>query len=147
MHDHHHPHDHHHHPHHGHNSSDAAQWQTPHLPEGEAPPVSPEAQDLDLVELAFFNGFLAAEDPTSFIRLSGIPFEATDGDGQRLVLLRVEQQATTDLGSVTPYLGGEDFSYHPLPAKLTSKRSEVRFIFSTGSSTRALSFSEARALS
>ena len=33
--------------------------------------------DLDQVEAAFVEGFLAASDPTSFLRLAGIPFKAT----------------------------------------------------------------------
>ena len=91
-HDHAHPHSHSHvHPHghshlHGHNAHGASQWQTPHLPEGEeAAPPSPEAQDMDLVERAFFDGFTSAPDPTSFLRLSGIPFEASDKEGARMV--------------------------------------------------------------
>ncbi len=152
-HDHAHPHSHSHvHPHghshlHGHNAHGASQWQTPHLPEGEeAAPPSPEAQDMDLVERAFFDGFTSAPDPTSFLRLSGIPFEASDKEGARMVLLRVEQNQSTDLGSVTPTLGGEAFSYHPLPAKMISRRQGLSFVYSAGRETHSLSFEEARAL-
>ena len=35
--------------------------------------------DLDLVEMAFVEGFATATDPTSFLRLARIPFEAVDG--------------------------------------------------------------------
>ena len=81
--------------------------------------------------------------PTSFLRLSGISFEAKDTEGARLVLLRVEYTQSTDLGSVTPTLGGETFSYHPLPAKIVSRLS---FIYSAGRVTHSLSFEEARTL-
>ncbi len=40
--------------------------------------------DLDKVEKAFVDGFLAATDPTSFLRLARVPFEmAADGAGLR----------------------------------------------------------------
>lgn len=81
--------------------------------------------------------------PTSFLRLSRISFEAKDTEGARLVLLREEYNQSTDLGSVTPTLGGETFSYHPLPAKIVSR---VSFIYSAGRVTHSLSFEEARTL-
>ena len=108
-HDHEHYHDHDHAPHGpGHNlphgASGAAQWQTPHRPEGPSgtPAVEP---DLDKVEKAFVDGFLAATDPTSFLRLARVPFEISV-NGASLRLLRVEIDALTDVGSLTPHLGG-----------------------------------------
>ena len=88
-HDHEHHHDHDHAPHGpGHNlphgASGAAQWQTPHRPEGPSgtPAVEP---DLDKVEKAFVDGFLAATDPTSFLRLARVPFEmSVNGASLRL---------------------------------------------------------------
>src|SRR5215218_2619888 len=56
--------------------------------------------DLDLVEKAFVTGFADAPDPTSFLRLARIPFEAHATDSTRLVLLRVETDLVTDIGAV-----------------------------------------------
>jgi len=56
--------------------------------------------DLDLVEKAFVTGFADAPDPTSFLRLARIPFEAHAADGTRLVLLRVGTDLVTDIGAV-----------------------------------------------
>lgn len=133
----------------GHNlpSASPAQWQTPHLPEGTKVQVDDQlAADADLVEQSFVEGFLAASDPTSFLRLAGIPFQARDGAGKTLSLLRVNLDQAVDVGSVTPHLGGQTYRYDPLPAKLVSKRQDLRFIYHDGEKLCALSFTEARRL-
>lgn len=133
----------------GHNHPPAAaQWQTPHLPDGTKVQVDERAEpDVDLVEDSFVEGFQAASDPTSFLRLAGIPFTMTDGAGRTLSLLRVALDQTTDVGSVTPHVGGGSYRYDPLPAKMVSKRRDLRFIYHDGEALQALSFSEARGLS
>lgn len=131
----------------GHNGPPAAaQWQTPHLPKGSEVQVD-DQHDVDLVEQSFVEGFQAASDPTSFLRLAGIPFSVSDGAGRLLSLLRVELDQTTDVGSITPHLGGQSYRYDPLPAKLVSKRRSLRFVYHDGETLRALSFAEARGLS
>jgi hypothetical protein len=132
----------------GHNGPPvAAQWQTPHLPKGSEVQVDGQpAADVDLVEQSFVEGFSTASDPTSFLRLAGIPFSATDADGKTLSLLRVTIDQTADVGSVTPHLGGQSYRYDPLPAKMVSKRQDLRFVYHDGEKLCALSFSEARRL-
>lgn len=143
------PHDHVHVHAHAHGRNDApAQWQTPHLHDHHhhEPPQPDEERDLDLVEQAFVDGFGAAADPTSFLRLAGVPFEGVDAEGRRLALLRVERDQATDIGAITPRLGGGAFRYDPLPAKMTTRRDRLRFIYFDGAEIRALGFAEARAL-
>jgi hypothetical protein len=151
-----HDHDHHHHggaparPGPGHNHATepkpATQWQTPHLAD-HAPAHDHGEPDLDLVEAAFVEAFLPASDPTSFLRLARVPFEARAADGSRLVLLRVETDAATDVGSVTPHLGGGSFRYDPLPAKMTTRRRGLRFVYFDGTGLRPLTLAEVRELS
>ena len=129
----------------GHNSrGDAVQWQTPHDPDASLPQEGGEA-DLDLVEAAFVDGFRKAEDPTSFLRLAGIPFEGQQ-DGKTLKLLRVESQQITDVASLTPYLGGQEFRHDPLPKALVGERSQLAFCYFDGQDVVNLSFAQARAL-
>ena len=136
----------------GHNHAqqprDVAQWQTPHLGEGAQPAHdgAPSEPDLDQVESAFVEGFAAASDPTSFLRLAHVPFETEAADGGKLVLLRVEADFVTDVGSIMPHLGGETFRYDPLPAALVSRRRRLRFIYRDDHGIRALSFAQVRAL-
>jgi hypothetical protein len=133
----------------GHNrpAAGVAQWQTPHLPKGaQSPAADAPEPDFDLVEASFVEGFAAASDPTSFLRLAGVPFRARDDQGRALCLLRVQRDETTDVGAVAPYLGGSGYRYDPLPAKLVSKRRRLHFIYHDGEALHELTFAAARAL-
>jgi hypothetical protein len=123
----------------------AAQWQTPHRSDEPAEAV-PAGTDLDLVEAAFVEGFLAASDTTSFLRLAQVPFEAVGPDGAKLVLLRVEIDAVADVGSVTPHLGGGSFRYDPLPGRMVSRRKRLRLVYFDGQALRPLELAAATAL-
>ena len=160
MHDGHDHHDHHHHPHPhphphpmaGHNHAAApqkvVQWQAPHRENGDDSPDSHEAgePDLDLVEAAFVEGFVAASDPTSFLRLAQVPFTAGAADGAVLSLLRVEVDCVADVGALTPHMGGASFHYDPLPARMISRRKRLRLVYFDGQRLRTLALSEARGL-
>jgi hypothetical protein len=134
-------------PGHNHGPRRPVQWQVPHRPHdhGEPAPDRPEP-DFDLVEAAFAEGFGTASDPTSFLRLAGVPFEAMDAAGNRLCLLRVELEQVADMGTVTPQLGGGSFRYDPLPAKLVSRRRRLRLVYHDGTGLRPLTLGEVRLL-
>lgn len=136
----------------GHNrpraSEQPAQWQLRHVDNG-----SPETDgqrdgetDLDLVAAAFVEGFLAASDPTSFLRLAKVPFQASDADGTQLALLRVEIDTIADVGSITPHLGGASFRYDPLPIRMVSRRKRVRLVYFDGQGLRPFDLAEAMKL-
>ena len=131
----------------GHNqpTASAAQWQTPHLPNGTKVQVD-DQRDADLVEESFVEGFSRASDPTSFLRLAGVPFSVVDESGKTLSLLRVQLDQTTDVGSITPHLGGESYRYDPLPSKMVSKRQSLRFVYHDGQGLRELDLSTAKQL-
>jgi hypothetical protein len=118
------------------------QWQTPHRSHAEQNPAASET-DLDKVEAAFVESFFAASDQASFLRLARIPFQIGPTDG-RLQLLRVEIDALTDVGTLTPHLGGKTFRYDTLPAELISQRRRLRFVYFDGKGLHALTFAEAR---
>ncbi len=138
-------HDHHHHGF-GHNGHRApTQWQTPHLPDHVPVPEAPAEPDLDLVEKSFLDAFPKISDATSFLRLAGVPFVGRTDDGRMFNLLRVEAQLVTDIGALSPGLGG-GHRYDPLPAAMVSKRETLGFVYYDGSSPVRLSLAEARAL-
>jgi hypothetical protein len=147
-----HDHDHHHHGNGsgaGHNHVTplrAAQWQTPHLPHDHHTEDKPHEPDLDLVEMAFVEGFATAKDPASFLRLARIPFEAAERSGTKLVLLRVESDAVTDVGALMPQLGGGAMRYDPLPARMVTHRRRLRFVYFDGNAPRLLTLGEVREL-
>ena len=125
------------------------QWQTPHR--NDAAPNSEGRHraetDLDLVEAAFVEGFLAASDATSFLRMARVPFEGTAADGVKLALLRVEVDSVADVGSITPHLGGASFRYDPLPARMISRRKRLRLVYFDGQKPRMLDLAEALRIS
>lgn len=141
--------DHHHHDHGGigHNGHGRArQWQTPHLAPGDpVPPEAPAEPDLDLVETAFLDSFPTCPDPTSFLRLAGVPFTGKRVDGVGLSLLRVEANQSVDVGTLTPHLSG-GFRHDPLPAAMTSRRKSLAFVYFDGSGIVRLSLAAAKAL-
>ena len=131
----------------GHNSAaSVGQWQTPHAPHAAKQSSSDTEPDLDLVEQAFVEAFASASDPTSFLRLAKIPLTG-EVDGRRHCLLRVEIFQKTDVGSLSPYLGGNGHRYDPLPAAMVSKRDALTFVYFDGEGSRRLSLAEARRLS
>jgi hypothetical protein len=132
----------------GHNvARDPVQWQTPHLPTGQAEePITPRERDLDLVEASFVEGFTRCSDATSFLRMAGIPFAGIAANGRQLHLLRVEIKDITDVGSAVPLLGGEGMRYDPLPEKLVSRRRHLSFVYHDGAQVVLVGFAEARAL-
>lgn len=133
----------------GHNhrgSRPAAQWQTPHDPDAPTRSASEGTADFDLIERAFVEGFERAEDPTSFLRLARVPFEAVAADGAALRLLRVELTSYVDLGSLTPLFNQNGFRYAPLPRLLVGRRRALRLHYFDGNRSRALRLAEALAL-
>lgn len=132
---------------HAHNHRGTTQWQTPHKAEGaDTHEHAAREPDLDLVESAFVEGFQHTADPTSFLRLAGIPFIGCRGDGAEVKLLRVALGTHADMASLTPHLGGGSFRYDPLPAAMVSKRATLGFVYFDGRETVELTFAEARAL-
>lgn len=131
----------------GHNSTGpVSQWQTPHIHDHTPSPENAGEPDIDLVEDAFVDAFPRAPDPTSFLRLSGVPFLGEAADGKQYNLLRVEISQTTDVGTLTPHIGGAGHRYDPLPAKLASKRQSLTLIYFDGTHPVGLSLAEARAM-
>ena len=126
----------------------AVQWQTPHLPHDHAHDDDHHHHepDLDLVEMAFVEAFATTKDPTSFLRLARIPFEVTDPSGTKLVLLRVETGATTDIGTLSPQIGGGSMRYDQLPARMVTHRRKLNFVYFDGVSPRSLTMGEVREL-
>ena len=139
--------DHHHGVGHNHASESTAQWQTPHLPHDHKtePGEHYLEPDLDLVESTFIEGFAATSDPTSFLRLAGIPFVA-EADGRQLTLLRVEINDATDVGSLTPHLGGDGFRYAPLPVQLVGRRRSLTFAYHSNDGLARFSLADVRKL-
>jgi hypothetical protein len=136
----------------GHNSGLApeTQWQVPHEHDhhahGHDHHDAAAEPDFDLVEASFVEGFWAASDPTSFLRLAGVPFRGRDGQGRELALLRVEQEQAADVAAVTPQMDGQGVRTDPLPAARVGHRRRLRLVYLYGTEAVRLTLAEARAL-
>jgi len=119
-----------------------AQWQTPHRGEPLHADHDRSEPDVDLVEAAFIEGFTAATDPTSFLRLAHVPFEIDFADGRKFSLLRVETEFIADVGAVMPHLGGKTFRYDPLPASHVARRRRLRFVYFDGDALHPLTLEQ-----
>jgi hypothetical protein len=67
-------------------------------------------------------------------------------DGRKYCLLRVEISQKTDVGRLSPHLGGAGHRYDPLPAKMVSRRQTLVLVYFDGERSLGLSLAEARRL-
>ena len=96
----------------------------------------------DLLERAFVEGFRAASDKASFLRLTGIPLE-TDIDGEPgYKLMEVRLADTFTVGSAAPGFGGGGLVYHPFPGELVRQVAELTFVYCSERGARALTWNQ-----
>lgn len=117
------PHDHvHDHPRVGHNHADADHLRS-HMAGMEV------GDDLQALTSQFIAGFREAADKTSFLRVTGIPFEIDCPDGPGLKLVDVVMVTEWQVGTASPAFGSRDLSYLPLPGDLVAERVNLRFVY------------------
>ena len=81
--------------------------------------------DLDLVETAFVEPSRGRPTRRASSASPAFRSSARPRTERVLSLLRVEVNQTTDIGALTPHLGGAGHRYDPLPAKMTSRRQRL----------------------
>ena len=86
-------------------------------------------EELQALCETFIEGFRQAEDKTSFLRISGIPFELPGRDGRGLKLVDVEIAAGYQVGTATPAFGSPELVYLPFPGPMVRERTTVRFVY------------------
>jgi hypothetical protein len=123
-HDHHHHHHHHHHPAgHGHNHA-----QPDHLHSHMHDPDL--AAELQVLSAQFIDGFVQAQDKTSYLRLAGVPFERDGREGKgSLKLVDVQLNTEWQVGTASPGFGTRQLSYLPFPGALVKERVNMGFIY------------------
>ena len=127
---HHHPHT--HAPSHppGHNQAPAEHLHShPHAhPHAAAPGRASE--DDQLVIDALIEGFAAAEDKASFLRLARVPLSLRSATGGNdLHLVDVELTHGYQVGTASPGFASAELVYHPYPGKLIRERTELSFVY------------------
>lgn len=131
-HDHHHGHDHHHHHDHhghthgpGHNHADVRHLHShAHGQNGRE-----RREELKALTEAFVEGFRAADDKTSYLRLAGIPFSRTGSDGLAMHLVDAEIRSNWQIGTASPAFASRELVYLPYPGKMVTGREEMVFTY------------------
>ena len=95
-----------------------------------------------LLEAAFIEGFRAASDKASFLRLARVPFELPGPDGLGLKLMEVRIADRFEVGAATPGFGTAELVYHPIPGAMVHGTTRITFVYCTLRETRELGWAD-----
>ncbi|MDP2699720.1 hypothetical protein [Thalassospira sp.] len=123
-HDHMHHHDHHHGP--GHNHGPETDHLHSHV-HGQSP--ADHAEELKVLSTSFVEGFRKADDKTSFLRLSGIPFHREGADGLTLHLVDAKIITNWQIGTACPAFASRELAYLPFPGSMIEARETMTFTY------------------
>ena len=93
-------------------------------------PDTDKAEELQLLTDQFIDGFTAAKDKMSYLRLAGVPLEIDAPDGGPSMKL-VDVQLTTEwqVGTASPSFGSRELSYLPYPGDMVTERTNMSFVY------------------
>ncbi len=126
---HHHHHDHHHdhdHPHpHDHNHSSPDHLHS-HV---HGASTAEKADELQALATSFIDGFRAAEDKTSYLRLAGVPFHRPGSDTLIQHLVDAKIVSNWQIGTASPAFASRELVYMPFPGAMVSERETMTFTY------------------
>jgi hypothetical protein len=113
----------------------------PHGDPQAAAPGTPR-DDSDLLADALMEGFDAAEDKPSFLRMARIPDHLHGPCGEVLRLVDVELRYAYQVGTASPAFNAEELVYLPFPASLVRERADMVFVYVSLHSRRDVGLGE-----
>lgn len=127
---HHHHHDHHHHDHdhphpHDHNHSSPDHLHS-HV-HGASP--AEKADELQALATSFIDGFRAADDKTSYLRLARVPFHRPGTDSLIQHLVDAKIVSNWQIGTASPAFASRELVYMPFPGEMVSERETMTFTY------------------
>ncbi|NIA69328.1 hypothetical protein HBA54_12065 [Pelagibius litoralis] len=96
-------------------------------PKGASP--SRQRDDDSLLADALMDGFDAAEDKASFLRMARIPQHLHGADGSTLRLVDVELRYAYQVATASPAFSAEELVYLPFPANMIRERADMVFAY------------------
>ncbi len=87
------------------------------------------AEDLQALAVSFIDGFRAAEDKTSYLRIAGIPFQRAGNDGLVQHLVDVKIVSNWQVGTASPAFASRELVYMPLPGSMVKARETMTFAY------------------
>lgn len=108
----------------GHNHSRHGDHLHSHLPDAD------KADELQVLTTQFVDGFVAAKDKMSYLRLAGVPLEidAPDG-GPKMKLVDVQLTTEWKVGTASPSFGSQELSYLPYTGEMVTDRTNLGFVY------------------
>jgi len=94
-----------------------------------APAPGRERDDDSLLADALMEGFKAAEDKASFLRMARIPLHLHGEDGDVLRLVDVELRSAYQVATASPGFNAGDLVYLPFPAAMIRERADMVFVY------------------
>lgn len=89
-----------------------------------------EAAELQVLADQFIDGFVAAKDKMSFLRLAGVPLERdAPGGGPTMKLVDVAIATEWQVGTASPSFGSRELSYLPYPGEMVTERTNMSFVY------------------
>lgn len=85
--------------------------------------------DASLLADALMEGFEAAEDKPSFLRMARIPSHLHGEGGEVLRLVDVELRYAYQVGTASPAFNAEELVYLPFPASMIRERADMVFVY------------------
>ena len=95
-----------------------------------------------LLERAFIDGFRAAADKASFLRLARIPTEAVIDGQPGYKLLEVRFVDSVAVGTATPGFATGNLVYQAFPGALVRTETRLRFVYARIDRTREIDWSD-----
>ncbi|MEO0913660.1 MAG: hypothetical protein AAFY59_11840 [Pseudomonadota bacterium] len=89
-----------------------------------------DAADLQLLTEQFIEGFVAAKDKMSYLRIAGVPLEIeAPGGGPTMKLVDVELKTEWQVGTASPSFGSRELSYLPYPGEMVTERTNMGLVY------------------
>jgi len=95
-----------------------------HLPDAD------RAEEIKVLTTQFIEGFVAASDKMSYLRIAGVPLEIAPADGGPMMKL-VDVTLTTEwqVGTASPSFGSRELSYLPYPGPMITERTNMGLVY------------------
>lgn len=87
------------------------------------------ADELRALATSFVDGFRAAADKTSYLRLAGIPFQMPGADGLTLNLVDAAIESQWQIGTASPAFASRELVYMAFPGPMVEARETMRFTY------------------
>lgn len=86
-------------------------------------------EELKTLSTSFVQSFRAAQDKTSFLRLSNIAFSKKGSDGLTMHLVDARIEANWQIGTASPAFGSKELAYMAFPGEMVREREMMIFTY------------------